>query len=234
LKQRIQVTPPLLVENVVTQGSTDTASTGSSVATGTDPGAVDPVLAYKFDQTQAKSNCNTTTSEESPCQFMAAFCTWIHRGTDSFYYTLYFTDGTADGELFYQKQYYQGKRHQQCRSICTFYYYHLYTGVGLLLTAIFGADALNVLSTNAVFNVVLFLLFIAFAFSFFGYYELTLPSSWANKTESMSSRGGFPGYILYGIYPGNCVLFLYRFDCRFFIGADSKWYRTTVIWENTP
>jgi thiol:disulfide interchange protein len=180
------------VENVVTQGSTDTASTGSSVATGSDPGAVDPVLAYKFDQTQAKSNCNTTTSEESPASLWLLFVLGFIGGLIAFITPCILPMVPLTVSYFIKSSTTKAKgisnAVQYALSIII-----IYTGVGLLLTAIFGADALNVLSTNAVFNVVLFLLFIAFAFSFFGYYELTLPSSWANKTESMSSRGGFLG-----------------------------------------
>ena len=59
----------------------------------------------------------------------------------------------------------------------------IYLILGLLITALFGASALNDLSTNAVFNLLFFALLIVFAISFLGAYELTLPSSWTNKMD---------------------------------------------------
>lgn len=60
----------------------------------------------------------------------------------------------------------------------------IYVGLGLLITIIFGASALNALSTNAVVNLFFFALMVVFAFSFFGLFELTLPSSWSTKIDS--------------------------------------------------
>jgi thiol:disulfide interchange protein DsbD len=60
----------------------------------------------------------------------------------------------------------------------------IYLLLGLLITAIFGASALNDLSTNAVFNLLFFALLVIFAVSFFGAFELVLPSSWSNKMDS--------------------------------------------------
>jgi len=60
----------------------------------------------------------------------------------------------------------------------------IYVGLGLLVTAIFGASALNELATSAVFNIIFFLLLVVFAISFMGGFELTLPSSWTNKMDS--------------------------------------------------
>ena len=59
----------------------------------------------------------------------------------------------------------------------------IYLLSGLLITAIFGAGALNDLSTNAVFNLLFFALLVIFAVSFFGAFELVLPSSWSNKID---------------------------------------------------
>jgi thiol:disulfide interchange protein DsbD len=69
----------------------------------------------------------------------------------------------------------------------------IYVTLGILLTAVFGADSLNRLSTNWIANTLFFLIFIFFAFSFFGYYEITLPSSWSNKSDRMADKGGFIG-----------------------------------------
>jgi cytochrome c biogenesis protein CcdA len=69
----------------------------------------------------------------------------------------------------------------------------IYTGLGLIITLAFGADALNQLSTNVWFNIALFVMLIVFGISFLGYFELTLPSSWANKMDQMSDKGGYLG-----------------------------------------
>ena len=69
----------------------------------------------------------------------------------------------------------------------------IYVALGILLTLIFGATALNDLSTNAVANTLFFVIFVLFAFSFFGYYEITLPSSWSNKSDAMADKGGLLG-----------------------------------------
>lgn len=63
----------------------------------------------------------------------------------------------------------------------------IYLALGLAITAIFGASSLNALATNAVFNIFFFLLLIVFALSFFGWFELTLPSSWTNKVDNKAS-----------------------------------------------
>ena len=63
----------------------------------------------------------------------------------------------------------------------------IYLGLGLLVTALFGSDTLNAMSTNAVFNIFLFLLLVVFALSFFGWFEIKLPSSWADSVDSKAS-----------------------------------------------
>ena len=63
----------------------------------------------------------------------------------------------------------------------------IYLGLGLLVTALFGSDTLNAMSTNAVFNILLFLLLVVFALSFFGWFEIKLPDSWANAVDSKAS-----------------------------------------------
>ena len=64
----------------------------------------------------------------------------------------------------------------------------IYLGLGLLVTALFGSDTLNAMSTNAVFNVFLFLLLVVFALSFFGWFEITLPEGWATAVDSKASK----------------------------------------------
>ena len=64
----------------------------------------------------------------------------------------------------------------------------IYLGLGLLVTALFGSDTLNAMSTNAFFNIFLFLLLVVFALSFFGWFEIKLPDSWANKIDKKSDE----------------------------------------------
>ena len=64
----------------------------------------------------------------------------------------------------------------------------IYVGLGLLVTLLFGASALNALSTNAIFNILFFLMLVVFAASFFGAFEITLPSSWSNAVDSKAEQ----------------------------------------------
>ena len=64
----------------------------------------------------------------------------------------------------------------------------IYVGLGLLVTLLFGASALNALSTNAVVNIIFFLILVLFAASFFGAFEITLPSSWSTALNSKSGN----------------------------------------------
>ncbi|MBO7661494.1 MAG: thioredoxin family protein, partial [Bacteroidaceae bacterium] len=85
----------------------------------------------------------------------------------------------------------------------------IYVSLGLLVTAIFGASALNSLATNAVFNIFFFLLLVVFAASFFGAFELTLPSSWSNAVDSKAEKTGG----LLGIFLMAFTLTLVSFSC---------------------
>ena len=84
----------------------------------------------------------------------------------------------------------------------------IYVLLGLLITGLFGAEALNSLSTNWIANVLFFVIFIVFAISFFGYFEITLPSSWSSKSDSMADKGG-----LIGIFFMAFTLALVSFSC---------------------
>lgn len=85
----------------------------------------------------------------------------------------------------------------------------IYLILGLCVTAILGANALNSLSTNAVVNIFFFLILVVFAFSLFGFFEISLPSSWSNKINDKSeiSRG------LLGIFLMAFTLVLVSFSC---------------------
>ena len=85
----------------------------------------------------------------------------------------------------------------------------IYVTLGLLVTAIFGASALNSLATNAVFNIFFFLLLVVFAVSFFGAFELTLPSKWSSAVDSKAEKTGG----LLGIFLMAFTLTLVSFSC---------------------
>lgn len=84
----------------------------------------------------------------------------------------------------------------------------IYTILGFAVTIIFGADALNALSTNVWFNLIFFALLIVFAISFLGAFEITLPASWVNKADQASDKGG-----LIGIFFMAFTLALVSFSC---------------------
>ncbi|MDB5025093.1 MAG: hypothetical protein JWP78_2848 [Mucilaginibacter sp.] len=69
----------------------------------------------------------------------------------------------------------------------------IYVTLGLIITVSFGSDALNALSTNGIFNFFFFLLLVVFGISFLGAFEITLPSSLANKLDANSDKGGMAG-----------------------------------------
>ncbi len=85
----------------------------------------------------------------------------------------------------------------------------IYVSLGLLITAIFGASALNSLATNAVFNLLFFALLVVFAISFFGVFEITLPASWANKMDAKADATSGIVSILFMAF----TLVLVSFSC---------------------
>jgi thiol:disulfide interchange protein len=84
----------------------------------------------------------------------------------------------------------------------------LYVTLGIAVSAIFGSDALNRISTNVWFNLFFFVLLVVFAISFLGAFEIVLPSSLVNKVDSASDRGG-----LLGIFFMALALALVSFSC---------------------
>jgi thiol:disulfide interchange protein DsbD len=84
----------------------------------------------------------------------------------------------------------------------------IYVVLGLAVTAIFGADALNALSTNVWFNVIFFVLLVFFATSFLGAFEIMLPNSWANKVDQQADRGGIIGILFMAL-----ALAIVSFSC---------------------
>lgn len=69
----------------------------------------------------------------------------------------------------------------------------IFVVLGSALTSLLGPSVLNNMSTNMWFNLLMFVLLVVFAFSFFGFYEIQLPSSWVNKSDKMADRGGLLG-----------------------------------------
>ncbi|PHR70330.1 MAG: thiol:disulfide interchange protein [Lutibacter sp.] len=84
----------------------------------------------------------------------------------------------------------------------------IYVLLGLLVSAIFGADALNALATNVWFNLIFFALLIVFAVSFLGAFEIVLPSSWGTKVDKQADRGG-----IIGIFFMALALAIVSFSC---------------------
>lgn len=84
----------------------------------------------------------------------------------------------------------------------------IYVLLGSIVTAVFGADSLNALSTNVWFNLIFFILLVVFACSFLGAFEIMLPNSLANKVDSQADRGG-----LIGIFFMALALAIVSFSC---------------------
>lgn len=84
----------------------------------------------------------------------------------------------------------------------------IYVSLGLIITAIMGPTGLNELSTDAVMNMIFFAVFMVFAFSFLGAFEIRMPSKWVNKADSQSDKGG-----LVGIFFMAFTLALVSFSC---------------------
>jgi len=84
----------------------------------------------------------------------------------------------------------------------------IYTVPTFILTKIFGDDAMYLIATSAVSNIIFFIIFMVFAVSFFGAFDLTLPGSWATKTDAQAARGG-----LIGLFFMALTLVIVSFSC---------------------
>ena len=84
----------------------------------------------------------------------------------------------------------------------------IYVTLGMIITLSLGPDALNAMASNAIVNLAFFIIFVVFATSFLGAFEITLPSSWVNKADSASEKGG-----LIGIFFMAFTLSLVSFSC---------------------
>lgn len=84
----------------------------------------------------------------------------------------------------------------------------IYVFIGIILSVIFGADFANIISTHWIPNILFAAIFIVFAISLFGYFEIALPSKWVNKSSKMESTGGFLGIFFMAL-----TLVLVSFSC---------------------
>ncbi|RAU82108.1 protein-disulfide reductase DsbD family protein [Pontibacter arcticus] len=84
----------------------------------------------------------------------------------------------------------------------------IYTVIGTVVARLFGADGANFISTHWLPNVLFFLVFVIFAMSFFGMFEITLPSSWLNKVDAQADKGGWVGVFFMAF-----TLVLVSFSC---------------------
>jgi len=84
----------------------------------------------------------------------------------------------------------------------------IYVALGMLITLSLGPDALNAMASNVIVNLLFFIIFIVFAISFLGAFEITLPSAWVNKADVASDKGG-----LIGIFFMAFTLSLVSFSC---------------------
>ena len=169
-----------------------------------------PVTKYSFDKSQINEDCSeevAASGEEESSNWWMIFLAGFVGGLLAFLTPCVFPMVPLTVSFFTK---HSGSRAKGIRNAI---YYGLsiiviYVIMGLAVTGIFGADALNQLSTNAWFNIFFAILFIVFAISFFGYFEITLPSSWANKSDSMANKGG-----LIGIFFMAFTLALVSFSC---------------------
>jgi thiol:disulfide interchange protein len=84
----------------------------------------------------------------------------------------------------------------------------IYVALGFIITKLFGADTLNKMASDVWFNMAFFVVFMIFAASFFGAFEITLPSSWSNKADRAADKGG-----MIGIFFMAFTLSLVSFSC---------------------
>ncbi|HHH54476.1 MAG TPA: hypothetical protein ENK91_12520, partial [Bacteroidetes bacterium] len=161
----------------------DENSAQQSIATGSSPNS-----KYNFDKTNINSECGTLDEANDSNKYSSwwlIFLAGFVGGLLAFLTPCVFPMVPLTVSFFTKRS---GTRSKGIRNAI---YYGLsiiviYVIMGLLVTGLFGADALNQLSTNAWFNISFAILFIVFAISFFGFFEITLPSSWANKSDSMA------------------------------------------------
>ena len=129
-----------------------------------------------------------------------------------------FPNDSIDGFIFTKGQKDKAKRKKRRIYLRIFHSFNL-----VLLSVPFhiidgiAGNIFNQISTSVSLNIAFFLIFLFFAGSFFGYYDITLPSSIANKSSKAEEAGGIIGIFFYGFNLGNCFIFLYWTNFRKFI-----------------
>jgi thiol:disulfide interchange protein len=163
---------------------------------------------YNFDKADINSSCGTTKTETA--DYSNLWWVFLQGLLGGFVAILmpcifplipmtvaYFTKGTKDRAT--------GIRHAIIYGLSIVV---IYVGLGLFISTVFGSDALNRFASNAWVNIAFGVLFLVFAISFFGYFEIALPSSWTNKADAASQKGG-----LGGIFFMAFTLALVSFSC---------------------
>jgi thiol:disulfide interchange protein DsbD len=171
---------------VPSETNTDTAQNIAAPETNTPTTTVSP--SGKFDWQYAENSCSIAKEKRDKSIFLIFFFGFlgglVALLTPCVFPMVpltvsFFTKGGQDKKQGLRKAFIYGT------SIVV-----IYVLLGLIITSLFGSDALNAMSTDVWFNMAFFVIFIVFAFSFFGFYEITLPSSWANRSDSLASKGG--------------------------------------------
>ncbi|PSG88420.1 protein-disulfide reductase DsbD family protein [Aurantibacter aestuarii] len=99
----------------------------------------------------------------------------------------------------------------------------IYTALGTIVSTVFGSNAMYEFSTGVIFNTIMFIVLVLFAFSFMGAFEIMLPNSFMNKVDSQSNRGG-----IIGIFFMALALAVVSFSCTFPIAGTALLEAVTV------
>ncbi len=197
------------IDKTVTTNNNSETGKSNQTLSGVLPDPSSPIAKYNFDITEVNSDCGgaTESEKEENKTFWIIFLMGFIGGLLAFLTPCVFPMVPLTVSFFTKRS---GTRAKGIRNAI---YYGLsiiviYVLMGLVITGIFGAEALNQLSTNVWFNLIFAVLFIIFGISFFGYFEITLPSSWANKSDKMAGRGG-----MIGIFFMAFTLALVSFSC---------------------
>lgn len=189
--------------------SADTVSTADVTFTDI-PTSADSIAARKQEQATTKSipaTNKTTVSEEKPKSLWGIFIAGLLGGFTAVILPCIYPLLPLTVSFFTKKA---GSR---SKGILHSLIYGLsiiviYVTLGLIISIVFGSDALNQLATNAIFNLFFFALLVVFGISFLGAFEITLPSSLANKLDANSDKGG-----LTGIFFMAATLVVVSFSC---------------------
>ncbi|MBT2556695.1 thioredoxin family protein [Hymenobacter sp. ISL-91] len=198
------VTAPAQAQVVPTSGAaTAPAATDTAAATG----ASEVAGATVAPAADATLPAGAPVAEEAPSSLWAIFLAGFVGGLAALLMPCIFP------LLPFTVSYFTKQDHSRSKSVGRAAIYGLsiiviYVALGLLITVLFGADALNELATNGIFNFLFFALLLVFAASFLGAFELTLPSSWVNKADARADQGG-----LTGLFFMAATLALVSFSC---------------------